>query len=106
MTPRFIMHSGYKARKVEFVLSRERNGWKFYGRDANGYLVPATSPHTGKALGDGVTFASRDEAATYARFLRQTSSFPAYAVWNGRKRAYDGKGDTFLAIARDAPTLN
>lgn len=106
MTPRFIMHAGYKSRKVEFVLSRERNGWKFYGRDAQGYLVPATGPHTGKTLGDGVTFASRDEAAAYARMMGRTIGFPAYAVWNGRKRSYDGKGATFLAIARDAPTLN
>lgn len=91
------MHTGYKSRKVEFVLSRERNGWKFYGRDANGYLVPA------RFLGDDVNmvFATRERAGTIAK----RHGFPAYAVWNGRKRTYDGKGAEFLAIARDAPQL-
>lgn len=97
MTPRFIMHSGYKSRVVEFVLSRERNGWKFYGRDSNGYLVPA------KFLNDQFNpiFATRTRAAEIAK----RHGFPVYATWNGRKRAYNGKGAEFLAIARDAAEL-
>lgn len=100
MTPRFIMHSGYKTRKVEFVLSRERRGWKFYGRDSQGYLVPATNAKRAP-LCNGDVFATQHEAAIMARAL----DLPAYAVWNGRKRAYDGRGAEFLAIARDAPQL-
>jgi hypothetical protein len=94
--PRFIMHAGYKMRRVEFVLSRERNGWKFYGRDSQGYLIPAKN-RKGQPLGDGVICETREEAARMARVLE----LPAYATWNGRKRAYDGKGTEFLAVARD-----
>lgn len=42
MTPRFILPAGYTARDMQFVLSRERNGWRFYGH-ADGYAVPAHS---------------------------------------------------------------
>lgn len=97
MQPRFIMHRGYKVREVEFVLSRERKGWKFYGRDANGYLVPARNP-SGLPLCDNVQFSTQREAATMARIL----DLPAYAIWNGRKRSYDGTGAKFTAYPRDS----
>lgn len=96
MQPKFILPTGYAARTVEFVLSRERNGWKFYGRDHQGYLVPARNPK-GELLCAGVLFRTKREAYCMAKIL----SLPAYAMWNGRMRRYDGKGAEFTAFARD-----
>lgn len=96
MQPVFIMHSGYVSREVEFVLGRERKGWKFYGRDHQGYLIPARKPN-GDLLFQGAALDSRQDAAIMARAL----DLPAYAVWNGRKRSYDGTGAKFTAHARN-----
>lgn len=96
MTPRFILPSGYAPRDMELVLSREIKGWKFYGRDAQGYCVPARN-HRHEPLCDNVIFATKGEAAIMARAL----NLPAYAIWNGRKRAYDGKGEIIRAFPRD-----
>ena len=97
MTPKFIMHSGYATRTVQFVLSRDRRGWKFYGRDHQGYLVPARNP-AGELLCGGERFATKGEAATMAKAL----NLPTYATWNGRTRRYDGTGAECIAKARDA----
>lgn len=97
MTPIFILPTGYVTRTVELILSRAAyptKGWRFYGRDHQGYGVPARE-------GDGkpiIVFKSRDDARQYARAWE----LPAYAIWNGRRRAYDGKGAEFIARARDA----
>jgi hypothetical protein len=99
MTPRFILPAGYAPRPMQFVLSRERNGWRFYGH-ADGYAVPARNP-AGALLCNGETFATRGEAAIMARAL----DLPPYAVWNGRKRRYDGTGAVFPAVARDAQEI-
>lgn len=94
MTPKFILPSGYQTRTVRFVLSRERHGWRFYG-EANGYAVPARNPK-GELLCNGMVFATRGEAATMAQML----GLPPYAVWNGRRRRYVGRGEEFIAEAR------
>jgi hypothetical protein len=96
MTPKFILPAGYQTRTVEFSLSRDHRGWYFTGRH-DGYAVPARNP-AGELLCKGEKFATRHEAAIMARALE----LPAYAIWNGRKRRYDGKGAEFIAKARDA----
>lgn len=96
MTPKFILPAGYQTRTVRFVLSRERNGWRFYG-ESNGYAVRARNP-AGELLCNGDVFATRQDAAIMARAL----SLPAYATWNSRKRRYDGTAAEFVAVARDA----
>jgi len=98
MNPRFLLNSGYQARTMEFVLSRDGSGWKFYGRDGQGYLVPARNPSL-EPLCDGMRFATKGEAATIAKVL----SLPPYAIWNGRKRSYEGKGARITAYPRDWP---
>lgn len=97
MTPLFIMHAGYEPREVELVLSREKRGWKFYGRDKNGYLIPARRS-ANRDLSEGMIFPNRRRAAEFAN----TYDLPAYATWNGRTRAYDGKGAKFRAYPRDS----
>lgn len=98
MTPRFILPAGYTPRDMEFVLSRSSNGkgWKFYGRSDQSYCVPARN-HRHELICDGVTFATKHEAAIMARAL----NLPAYAIWNGRTRRYDGKGEIIRAFPRD-----
>lgn len=90
----FTLPAGYAERDMEFVLTRERKGWKFCGR-ADGYAVPARN-EKGALLCDGVTFATKSEAALMARAL----DLPPYAIWNGRKRAYDGSGAIIHATPR------
>lgn len=105
MTPTFTLPSGYKSREVEFVLAPAnypKRGWQFFGRDAaNRYSTPARNSR-GAVLCSGDSFATRDEAAMIARAL----GLPAYAVWNGRKRAFVGTGAKFTAHARDAVTVS
>lgn len=98
MTPRFILPSGYTPRDMQFVLSRSSNlkGWQFFGRDQHGYCVPARNHHH-ELLCNGEIFATKSEAAIMARAL----NLPAYAIWNGRKRSYDGKGEIIRAYPRD-----
>lgn len=98
MTPRFILPAGYIERDMVLVLSRSSDlkGWKFFGRDAQGYLVPARNANH-EPLCDGRAFATKAEAAIMARAL----NLPAYAVWNGRTKRYDGEGATIRAYPRD-----
>jgi hypothetical protein len=97
MTPKFILHTNYLPREVEFVLSKASpRGWQFFGRDRNGYIVPALNPH-GQPLCDGVKFATQAEAA----FMARTLDLPAYAIWDGRTRRYKGEGAKFQAFPRN-----
>lgn len=100
MTPQFILNSGYTAREVTLVLTRASlgKGWEFRGF-ADGYSVPARNAK-GDILFDGRPFATQHDAAIMARALE----LPAYAVWNGRKRCYEGEGAKFMAYARDDKT--
>jgi len=98
MTPKFIMPSGYVTRTVELVLAPVEKGWRFYGRDHQGYAVIARTPEGKLLFGGADTFRTKKDAASVARTL----NLPAYATWNGRKHAYDGKGAEFVAVARDA----
>jgi hypothetical protein len=98
MTPRFILPANYAERDMMLVLSRSNNGkgWKFYGH-ADGYSVPARN-HRHEVLCAGTEFATKAEAAMMARAL----NLPAYAIWNGRKRRYDGQGEIIRAYPRNA----
>lgn len=97
MTPKFILPAGYQTRTVEFVLTRDYpRGWYFAGRH-DGYVTAARNP-AGELLCQGQRFDTRRDGEIVARAL----DLPAYAVWNGRKRRYDGKGAEFIAKARDA----
>ena len=96
MQLKFILPANYQARTVRLVLSRERNGWRFYG-ESNGYAVIARN-HKGEPLATGTVFSTRGEAALAARFLK----LPPYAIWNGRTKRYDGHGAEFIAAARNA----
>lgn len=96
MSPKFILPANYQTRTVRLVLSRERNGWRFYG-ESNGYAVAARNAN-GELLCAGYTFSTKAEAALMARAL----DLPAYAVWNGRTKRYDGHGAEFIAAARNA----
>ncbi len=96
MTPRFILPTGYAERDMMLVLSRCGKGWKFYGRDADGYSVRAMN-HEHKPLCNNAEFATKQEAAIMARAL----NLPRYAIWNGRKRCYEGQGEIIRAYPRD-----
>lgn len=98
MTLSFTMHAGYETREVELVLSRDgRKGWRFYGRDKNGYLVLATDVERGKT---SPWHRTKHDAQMYASPI--CLDYPAYAVWSPHKRTYDGEGAKFIAKARDA----
>lgn len=91
----FTLPAGYVARNMELALTKTRKGWSFVGH-ADGYSVPARKAN-GELLFNGDVLATRQDAALMARAL----DLPAYKVWNGRKRSYDGTGAIFLATARD-----
>jgi hypothetical protein len=97
MTPKFYLPTNYTSREVEFVLSRDTpRGWRFYGRDKNGYCIRALNAK-GEPLCNGEKFATKQDAAIMARAL----DLPAYAIWNSRTRSYDGEGAKFLVHARN-----
>lgn len=101
MTPQFILPNGYAAREMTLSLSRDSNGkgWRFFGVSDEGYSVRARNAK-GEFICEGLAFANKQEAAIMARALE----LPPYAVWNGRKRRYEGEGAKFMAYARDDTT--
>ncbi len=96
MIPKFILPARYEARLMQLVLTRAHpRGWRFYGRH-DGYCVLARNA-CGAPLFDGKTFRTREEASIAAAWAK----LPAYAVWNGRTRRYDGAGFETMAYVRD-----
>lgn len=90
----FRLRAGYDSRDMQLVLTRANypsRKWEFCGRDKNAYCVPAL--HGGASL---PKFKTKHEAELWAIDNR----LPAFAVWNGRKRSYDGQG---AIIRADAP---
>ena len=96
MVPTFILPTGYTPRTMRLVLSRSGSRhWRFYG-ECDGYSVPARlgiDAHGAWAL---AAFATKADAAEHAK----RHSFPAYAMWNGRKRCYEGEAFTTTAYPR------
>jgi hypothetical protein len=93
---RFMLPTNYASRDMQFVLSRDGKGWSF-GAEKDGYFVAALN-HQEPLLG-GKVFRTRWEAVKMGEFL----DFPPYAIWNGRKRAYEGQGKIFRVHARNHP---
>lgn len=85
MFPTFQLPTGYCARDLRLALTRcayPAKGWQFVGRDAQGLTVPARDDQ-GCIFRD---WKNKEEAL----FAAQTLCLPPMAVWNPRKRAYDG----------------
>jgi hypothetical protein len=108
INPVFTLPAGHEARPMRLVLSHawtpdwkpyrgRRVMWAFYGRDEQGFTVQARTPD-GKLLGS-IPFDTRAEAQTWAK----AAGLPAYAVWNGRAKRYDGLDAAYAAMAEPRP---
>ena len=97
MVPRFMLPTNYESRDMQFVLSRDGKGWSF-GAEKDGYFVAALNHRKEKLFG-GQIFRTRWEAVKMGEYM----DFPPYAVWNGRKRAYEGQGAVYRVHSRNHP---
>ena len=69
--------------RVQLVLTREGKRWRFMFRHApSRTLIPAYEADRPLRI----TFATRERAARYA----EARDMPAYGVWNGQRRTYEG----------------
>ncbi len=85
MRPLFILSETYTPRLMVLVLSPEPGGyWGFYGRHHESKVaVPARDPDTRKPL---PSFKTKDAAREFA----DVADLPAFGVWNGRRKTYEG----------------
>lgn len=76
--------ANYESRLMFLVLWKNGKKWSFCMRSDAGLIVPlhAIPPH-GAANNKG--FKRQKDALAFAK----TNGFPSFAVWNGRKRAYE-----------------